>query len=273
MAAYANHARRLGKTRRGGVSAFIEEALFAHHDQRQLRHRHRCSRSRWKCGRKNLRVMELLDAGPRRDVRQARRPTDGHRGHQGRPRHPGHRARPGRPVGPAQAGARAPTSTSTRTARCCRPTCIRSSASTRTWPATTAAPGRSRRREFAAVRRAGRGHDQLHPDPAARATPTASSPPAFTAVPGGTRITGNDFSAVIAKAQAVPAADRSTSPARIDDRLPPQVLLDAGRHDRRRGQGRARSAGSSSSAAATAPSPAATTSATTPRPPRPTRSS
>ena len=32
MAAYANHARRLGKTD-NSVSTFIEEATFCHHDQ------------------------------------------------------------------------------------------------------------------------------------------------------------------------------------------------------------------------------------------------
>ena len=61
MAAYANHARRLGKTDES-VSAFIEDALFATmtnvnfdldaHLEMVL-----------ECGRKNLRVMELLDEG------------------------------------------------------------------------------------------------------------------------------------------------------------------------------------------------------------------
>jgi hydroxylamine reductase len=61
MAAYANHARRLGKTDEN-VSAFIEEALFAtmtnvnfdmdSHLELVL-----------ECGRQNLRVMELLDEG------------------------------------------------------------------------------------------------------------------------------------------------------------------------------------------------------------------
>jgi hydroxylamine reductase len=61
MAAYANHARRLGKTDEN-VSAFIEEALFATmtnvnfdmatHLELVL-----------ECGRQNLRVMEMLDAG------------------------------------------------------------------------------------------------------------------------------------------------------------------------------------------------------------------
>ena len=61
MAAYANHARRLGKTDES-VSAFIEEALFAtmtnvNFDMDSL------FELVLECGRKNLRVMELLDAG------------------------------------------------------------------------------------------------------------------------------------------------------------------------------------------------------------------
>ncbi len=61
MAAYANHARRLGKTDES-VSEFIEEALFAtvtnvNFDMESL------LELVLECGRKNLRVMELLDAG------------------------------------------------------------------------------------------------------------------------------------------------------------------------------------------------------------------
>ncbi|WP_165228084.1 hydroxylamine reductase [Aquisphaera insulae] len=61
MAAYANHARRLGKTDES-VSAFIEEALFAtmtnvNFDLGSL------LEIALELGRKNLRVMELLDAG------------------------------------------------------------------------------------------------------------------------------------------------------------------------------------------------------------------
>ncbi|MCA9207267.1 MAG: hydroxylamine reductase [Planctomycetales bacterium] len=61
MAAYANHARRLGKTDEA-VSAFIEEALFAtmtnvNFDLDSL------LELVLECGRMNLRVMELLDAG------------------------------------------------------------------------------------------------------------------------------------------------------------------------------------------------------------------
>ncbi|MDP1797659.1 MAG: hydroxylamine reductase [Planctomycetaceae bacterium] len=61
MAAYANHARRLGKSDES-VSAFIEEALFAtmtnvNFDIPTL------FEMVLECGRKNLRVMELLDQG------------------------------------------------------------------------------------------------------------------------------------------------------------------------------------------------------------------
>jgi hydroxylamine reductase len=61
MAAYANHARRLGKHDEG-VSAFIEEALFStmtnvNFDLGTL------FEIAMELGRKNLRVMELLDAG------------------------------------------------------------------------------------------------------------------------------------------------------------------------------------------------------------------
>ena len=61
MAAYAHHARRLGKTDEG-VNAFIEEALFAtvtnvNFDIESL------LEMVLECGRQNLRVMELLDEG------------------------------------------------------------------------------------------------------------------------------------------------------------------------------------------------------------------
>lgn len=61
MAAYANHARRLGKTDET-VSAFIEDALFAtmtnvNFDMGSL------LELILECGLKNLRVMEMLDAG------------------------------------------------------------------------------------------------------------------------------------------------------------------------------------------------------------------
>ena len=61
MAAYANHARRLGKSDES-VSAFIEEALFStmtnvNFDINAL------FEIALELGRKNLRVMELLDAG------------------------------------------------------------------------------------------------------------------------------------------------------------------------------------------------------------------
>ncbi len=61
MAAYANHARRLGKTDEN-VSAFIEEALFAtvtnvNFDMESL------LELVLECGRQNIRVMEMLDEG------------------------------------------------------------------------------------------------------------------------------------------------------------------------------------------------------------------
>jgi hydroxylamine reductase len=61
MAAYAHHARRLGKTDET-VNAFIEEALFAtvtnvNFDVESL------LEMNLECGRQNLRVMELLDQG------------------------------------------------------------------------------------------------------------------------------------------------------------------------------------------------------------------
>ena len=61
MAAYANHARRLGKSDEN-VSAFIEEALFAtmtnvNFDVPKL------LEMVLECGRQNLRVMEMLDEG------------------------------------------------------------------------------------------------------------------------------------------------------------------------------------------------------------------
>lgn len=61
MAAYANHARRLGKTD-DNVSAFIEEALFAtvtnvNFDMDSL------FELVLECGRQNIRVMEMLDEG------------------------------------------------------------------------------------------------------------------------------------------------------------------------------------------------------------------
>ena len=61
MAAYANHARRLGKTD-DNVSAFIEEALFAtvtnvNFDMESL------FEMVLECGRQNIRVMQMLDEG------------------------------------------------------------------------------------------------------------------------------------------------------------------------------------------------------------------
>ncbi len=61
MAAYAHHARRLGKSDEN-VSAFIEEALFAtmtnvNFDMESL------LEMNMECGRQNLRVMQMLDEG------------------------------------------------------------------------------------------------------------------------------------------------------------------------------------------------------------------
>ncbi len=61
MAAYANHARRLGKTDEA-VSAFIEEALFATMTNVNFDLEHLLEIA-LEVGRKNFRVMELLDAG------------------------------------------------------------------------------------------------------------------------------------------------------------------------------------------------------------------
>lgn len=73
MAAYATHARRLGKTDES-VSAFMEEALFAtmtnvNFDVATL------FEIAMELGRKNLRVMELLDEG---HVERFGRPTPTH---------------------------------------------------------------------------------------------------------------------------------------------------------------------------------------------------
>ncbi|MEZ6130939.1 MAG: hydroxylamine reductase [Planctomycetaceae bacterium] len=66
MAAYANHARRLGKTDEN-VSAFIEEALFAtvtnvNFDMDSL------FELVLECGRQNIRVMQMLDEGHREQL-------------------------------------------------------------------------------------------------------------------------------------------------------------------------------------------------------------
>jgi hydroxylamine reductase len=61
MAAYANHARRLGKTDEA-INAFIEEALFA--TMTNVNFDLDCLLELvLECGRQNLRAMELLDAG------------------------------------------------------------------------------------------------------------------------------------------------------------------------------------------------------------------
>ena len=100
MAAYAHHARRLGKTDEA-VNAFIEEALFAtmtnvNFDLGSL------LEMVLECGRQNLRVMEMLDEG---HVERFGEPSPAtvHEGTAGRAGHPDHRPRPGRPGEPARA--------------------------------------------------------------------------------------------------------------------------------------------------------------------------
>ena len=61
MAAYAHHARRLGKTDES-VSAFIEEALFATVTNVNFELESLLELV-LECGRKNIRVMEMLDEG------------------------------------------------------------------------------------------------------------------------------------------------------------------------------------------------------------------
>ncbi len=93
MAAYAHHARRLGYSDES-VSAFIEEALFAtmtnvNFDIPTL------LEMVLECGRKNLRVMELLDTAHVERFGQPE-PRVVKEGHPGGPRHPDHRPRPPR---------------------------------------------------------------------------------------------------------------------------------------------------------------------------------
>ena len=143
MAAYAHHARRLGKVDEE-VDAFIEEALFA------------------TVTNVNFDMDSLLRAGARVRAQEPPRDADARRGAREALRQA--RRRPRSTRAPRRAPAswspattwstsrtcssrpRARASTSTRTARCCPPTCIPSCASTSTWPGTSAAPGRSRRR-------------------------------------------------------------------------------------------------------------------------------
>ena len=236
MAAYAHHARRLGKTDEA-VDAFIEEALFATMTNVNF---DLGTPARDGPGVRPAEPARHGDArrGPRRALRQARRRPTVYEGTQAGPGHPGHRPRHARPGRPARAVRRAPTSRSTPTARCCRPTCIPSSASIPTWPATTAAPGRSSGSEFAAFPGPIAGHHQLRADPASRATPTGSSPPASRPCPAARGITDDDFSAGDRQgpgsARRCPTA-RSTA---VDRRLPPHRAPGPGRHDRRGGQGR-----------------------------------
>ena len=106
MAAYAHHARRLGKTDEA-VNAFIEEALFA-----------TVTNVNFDVGVAVGDGPGVRQAEPARDGdarpgarRAVRRPLAGHRAgrHRGRARHPGHRPRHGRPGEPACSSARGPT--------------------------------------------------------------------------------------------------------------------------------------------------------------------
>ena len=141
MAAYANHARRLGKTDED-VSAFIEEALFAtmtnvNFDMDSL------LELVLECGRQNLRVMEMLDEG---HVEKFGQPSPAEVCE-------GTKAGPGILVtGHDMLDLDEPAGAVRRHGRqglhprrdAARPHVPEASRSTRTWPATTAAPGRSR---------------------------------------------------------------------------------------------------------------------------------
>ncbi len=198
MAAYAHHARRLGKTDER-VSAFIEEALFAtmtnvNFDVAALLGNGAGVRPAEPAGD------GAAGPGPRGTVRQPA-PVTVRRGHPGRPGHPDHRPRPAGPGEPAGGSAKGPTSRSTPTARCCPPTCIPSSASIPTWPATTAGPGRS----SAASSRTSAGRSWPPPTACSSRVPATADrlfTTRATAVPGGTRIAGDDFAPVVADGQA-----------------------------------------------------------------------
>ena len=83
MAAYAHHARRLGKTDES-VSAFIEEALFATDDERELRHGVAAGDGP---GMRPAEPARHGNAGPgaRGEVRRSRRPTEVREGTQAGP--------------------------------------------------------------------------------------------------------------------------------------------------------------------------------------------
>ena len=141
MAAYANHARRLGKSDEA-VSAFIEEALFAtmtnvNFDVESL------LEMVLECGRQNLRVMQLLDDG---HIEKFGSPSPG-------PVKEGTQAGPGilmtghdlLDLHHLLKQCEGTPSRSTRTARCCRRTCIRCCGTSESGRPLSAAPGRSRR--------------------------------------------------------------------------------------------------------------------------------
>ncbi len=163
MAAYAHHARRLGKIDEQ-VSAFIEEALFAtmtnvNFDLNTL------LEMASNCGEMNLRVMELLDEGHVETFGKPS-PDQGPGRHPGRAGHPDHRARPASISGTCSNKSKG-TDIKVYTHGEMLPAHMYPKLrSIRTWPATTAAPGRNRSREFAAFPGPVVGHHQLRPDPA-----------------------------------------------------------------------------------------------------------
>ena len=140
MAAYANHARRLGKTDEA-VSAFIEEALFA-----TMTNVTSTAPPCW--ARPGVRPAEparhgTARPGARRAFRQPA-PATVQEG-TGRAGHPGHRSRPARPGQPAASSARAPRQGLHPRRNAAGPHVSQAPRTIPTWPATTAAPGRSRR--------------------------------------------------------------------------------------------------------------------------------
>jgi hydroxylamine reductase len=156
-----HHARRLGKHDEE-VSAFIEEALFATMTNVNFDIR-RC----WLLPEVR-RDEPAGDADARRGPHRAfgkPAPTQVTEGTKAGPGHPGHRPRPAGPVAICCSRSRAPTSRSTPTARCCPAHMYPLPGSIRTWPVTTAAPGRSRRRNSPPFP-ARWWHHQLRADPA-----------------------------------------------------------------------------------------------------------
>ena len=207
MAAYASHARRLGKTD-PAVNAFIEEALFA--------------------------TMTNVNFDLGRDVRvwcwSAGGRTSGH-GDAG----PGAHRAFGKPVaGQVKEGTQAGPGILVTghdlldledLLRQCEGTDVKvythgEMLPAHMYPKLRKHPNlaghyggawQKQQREFDALHRPDRGHDQLRAHPAATATRTGSSPRGVTAVPGGTRLKDDDFRAVVDKARQLPAAGRRRS--------------------------------------------------------------